>query len=306
MNIVITGVNGFVGKHLVRELINHGHTVVGIGREEHPHEEISELLGFYYAADLSQLWPKTHEQIDAVIHLAGLAAVGPSFSQPQSYINLNSAMVTHLCEAYVKDEVRPRVLIISSGAVYDSSGPMPMSESSSVTFGSPYAVSKVLVENQAAYYRSRGLECVVARPFNHIGPGQLSGFLLPDLYKKLIDRTNEDESILVGNLTTKRDYTDVRDVVRAYRMLATETKIPEHLVYNICSGVSHSGTDILDCITRAMDIPTVQTKIDQSLVRPNDIMDIRGDNTRLIVEYGWSPEYSLDQTVSDFVASSRR
>ena len=299
--IIITGVNGFVGQHLVADLVASGHAVIGIGRDTEAAPSLSETLTDYRMADLAKAWPDDMGDVDAVIHLAGLAAVGPSFSDPQTYISQNSAMVTNLCEFYLSKEHKPRIVLVSSGAVYDPKQPMPITESSPVAFNSPYAVSKVLNENQAAYYGSRGLECVVMRPFNHIGPNQGLGFIVPDLAKKLADRTSPDEPITAGDLSSRRDYTDVRDVARAYRLVATAEKAPDHLIYNVCSGESRSGSDVLDSIAAACAVPIPEVSVDQALVRPNDTPDIRGDSSRIATEYGWKPSFTFEQSINDFI-----
>lgn len=302
LQIVITGINGFVGKHLTRELKSAGHQVIGLDRSETVSPEIAELVDTYLVADLATGWPEL-PNVDAIIHLAGLAAVGPSFENPQAYININSAIVTNMCEYYLKQDKMPRVVMISSGAIYDPNVPMPISETSPVAYTSPYAVSKVLLENQAAYYSSRGIECVVMRPFNHVGPGQLPGFLVPDLAEKIRARSSTSDPIQVGNLDTKRDYTDVRDVVRAYRLVATKETRLENPLYNVCSGVSHSGREVLTAIADAMQIETPTVVVDEKLLRPNDILDIRGDMSRLENEFGWKPTYTFSQTIADFVNS---
>jgi GDP-4-dehydro-6-deoxy-D-mannose reductase len=303
MNIAITGVNGFVGKHLTNVLIENGHSVIGIGQEEQPHESIKSKLIEYSYCDLTEAWPNLQTQVDAIIHLAGLAAVGPSFDRPQVYLNLNSAMVTNMCEYYLAHQQKPRIVLVSSGSVYDPHQTMPISESGKIAFSSPYAVSKILTENQAVYYNERGLECVVMRPFNHIGPGQLPGFLVPDLAEKIRTRSSQNEPLRVGNLATKRDYTDVRDVAKAYVAVATSDHTPHKLVYNVCSGKSISGEEVLAALVRAFDITEPSVKIDPSFIRPTDIMDIQGDNSTLSQEFNWKPTYKFQQTIDDFVNS---
>ncbi|NCU31098.1 NAD-dependent epimerase/dehydratase family protein [Candidatus Saccharibacteria bacterium] len=300
--IIITGINGFVGKHLTRELKKYNHSVIGIGMEPEAHPEIRELLDGYYNEDLSIGWPKIQDA-SAIIHLAGLAAVGPSFDNPQKYININSSIVTNMCEYYLKQDKKPRIVMVSSGAIYDSNVKMPITELSPIAYTSPYTVSKILLENQAAYYTSRGIECVVMRPFNHVGPGQLPGFLVPDLAQKIRARSSNNEPIKVGNLKTKRDYTDVRDVVRAYRLVATKEGKLDYPVYNVCSGVSHDGEKVLDAIVSVMDIERPLIEVDEKFLRPNDTMDIRGDNSRLVTELGWKPTIPFEQTITDFVKS---
>lgn len=298
--IIITGINGFVGKHLTCELVNNGHQVIGIGVDHDIHPEIANLVSEYVLVDLVKSWPDL-PNVDAIIHLAGLAAVGPSFDRPQDYLTINSSIVTNMCEYYLKQDKKPRIVMVSSGAIYDPTAPMPINEDSAITFSSPYSVSKVLFENQAAYYLSRGIECVVMRPFNHIGPGQAPGFLVPDLAEKILGRESASNPIHVGNLTTKRDYTDVRDVATAYRLVATSETKPIHLVYNVCSGVSHSGEEVLNVMSKAMGIDKPEVIVDPAFIRPNDIMDIKGDNSRLSKEFGWNTSYEFTQTISDFV-----
>lgn len=297
--VVISGVNGFVGHHLSEELSSAGISVVGIGREDTPTHEVEPLLDEYHKIDLINSWPNI-KNIKAIIHLAGLAAVGASYDNPQAYINANSAMVTNLCEYYAQQESKARIIIVSSGAIYDSQQPMPITEDGEMGFASPYAVSKVLNENQAAYYRKRGLDCVVVRPFNHIGPGQGPGFILPDLHERLSASTKDQRTISVGNLNTRRDYTDVRDIVRAYSKVAL-TPVLQHNVYNICSGVSLSGVEIFSELTKAMNLPDVSYEVDKSLLRPSDIQEITGNSNRLQDELGWQPQYPIEQTIADFV-----
>ncbi len=301
--IAITGVNGFVGKHLARELVDNDIEVVGIGREEIVDPEIAELLDVYIHQDIAEAWPNINPPVDAVINLAGLAAVGPSFDHPQDYININSAIVTNMCEYYLKQDKKPRIISIISGAIYSPDQSLPLTEESDISLNSPYAVSKVMNEKQLTYYRGRGLGCVAVRPFNHIGPGQLSGFLIPDLIEKL-ESVGDIGSIDVGNLKTKRDYTDVRDVAKAYRLLATAETL-DHDTYNVCSGKSYSGEEILDKIKTKMGKNAVLARVDRSKIRPNDPMDIFGSAKLLKQDTGWKPEIDIDETISDVLQSTK-
>jgi len=299
--VVVTGVNGFVGRHLARELNNEGLSVIGVERGSKADAEISDIVKDYHQVDLTEKWPDI-PNVKAVIHLAGLAAIGSSFEDPQKYIDTSSSMVTNLCEYYLKQDVKPRIVIVSSGAIYDPNQPMPINEDGLIGFASPYAVSKVLVENQVAYYRNRGLDCVVVRPFNHLGPGQNTGFILPDFYDRLSSLKKGENTIGTGNIETRRDYTDVRDIVRAYGRIALALVL-KYGVYNICSGNSLSGVEIFNELKNAMNLPNVEYKIDQSLVRPTDNKNIVGDASRLRDELGWKPEIDIHQTIIDFVKS---
>lgn len=295
--VVISGINGFVGHHLARAFSAKGVSIVGIGSDPALSDALKDIVDEYHSQDLTEAWPNTGP-VAAIVHLAGLAAVGPSFDNPQLYITTNSAMVTNLCEYYLDQESKPRIIVVSSGAIYSPDQAMPIAESSEIGLSSPYAVSKVLNENQATYYRARGLDCIVARPFNHIGPGQAAGFILPDFYKRISE--SSENAIKVGNIGTKRDYTDVRDIVNAYTLLALTPELKSN-IYNICSGQSLAGSEILDKLKIAMNRPEITFEIDPALVRPTDVQEIVGDSSRLRNELGWKPKYEISETVKDFI-----
>ncbi len=298
-SLIVTGIDGFVGRHVARQAKAAGMAVHGIGYSSDLDSSAEGSLDTYIAADLRQGWPST-PNADAVIHLAALAAVGPSFDRPQEYIEANSSMVTHMAESLFTRGFEGTVLAVSSGGVYAPMDEGALTESSHIGFTSPYVVSKILVESQMDYYRRRGLRTVVARPFNHIGPGQRPGFLVPDLCQQLMDH-DPTEPMPVGNLTTQRDYLDVRDVASAYLTLVT-SPTHRHLVYNVCSGVSVSGTEILERICAAMGIPVPTTHADPTRYRPVDAQKVTGSSERLREEFGWAPQYTLAQSIADAVA----
>jgi GDP-4-dehydro-6-deoxy-D-mannose reductase len=162
------------------------------------------------------------------------------------------------------------------------------------------------MEDLADYYRRRGLDCVVVRPFNHIGPGQSTGYLIPDLVTKLHAYLTEGEQITVGNLTTRRDYTDVRDVTAAYLAIAATKKL-NSAVYNVCGGSSHSGQEMMNLLAKVMDVKLSPdtVKIDRSLVRPTDIAEIYGSHAKLTTDTGWEPRIPLEDTLKDVVEDWR-
>ncbi|MGE2728578.1 NAD-dependent epimerase/dehydratase family protein [Mycolicibacterium vaccae] len=296
--IAVTGVTGFVGEALVLRLVERGHRVVGISQPDTPPETIAGHLESYHSADLTECWPEVGA-LDGLIHLAGLSSVGPSFDRPQDYIQTNSAIVTQLFEDALARGWKGRAVIVSSGAVYgggmDESG---LNEDSAVLPTSPYVVSKLLIENQTAYYRLRGVDALVVRPFNHIGPGQKAGFIVPDLVEKIV-RSKPGEAIYAGNLVSSRDYTDVRDVVDAYRLLL-EHRVLEHHTYNICSGRSRSGREVLRAVCNALgrSVPDVIQE-DQRAIDPSHIL---GDATRIRRDVGWAPKIELQTSIDDFVS----
>lgn len=303
--ILVTGVNGFVGKHLTRELKSGGHEVMGLGREN-PHPEIKDIIDGYVMCDLtdsSQVAQLKLDDINAVINLAGLAKISDSFGKDDLYKKINVEVLTQLGERLLSIGSKARVIAISTGAVYDSVQPMPFTESSTtINEDSAYATSKLLMEKAALNLRERGLDCVIARPFNHIGPGQMSGFIVPDLYEKLLEAKSSGK-IVVGNLKTRRDYTDVRDVVRAYALLviANPGKLSSS-IYNVCSGLTKSGEDVLNELKKHMPgSETIEIEVDPHFIRPNDPQELRGSSKLINNDTGWEPKIPFEQTIADFV-----
>jgi GDP-4-dehydro-6-deoxy-D-mannose reductase len=302
--VLITGAHGFVGKHLAKELHDHGYDVVSVDRsaatEPSPHVSQAYVIDLTDADAVSTIDFST---ISGVIHLAGLAAVGPSFDNPKLYVETNMGIEISLFEAAKAQGATPRFVIISSGNLYDPTADLPLSETSHVAPNSPYAVSKLGQEQLGTYYGNRGFEYIIARPFNHIGPGQNLGFLLPDITKQAVEvELGKASEIKVGNLDAQRDYTDVRDIVRAYRLLLEKGTSGE--TYNICSGKPLSGNDILKAILKAT-IPTAKVTQDPARMRPSDAPVIYGDSSKLSYDTGWKPELDIQATIADVVADWR-
>jgi len=297
MKVIVTGINGFVGQHLTRELTDHGHAVVGMGLGP-VDDQVAPLVSDYFSVDLRRYWPAV--DCDAIVHLAALSAVGPSFKDPQLYIESNSAPMTHLGEALLAVPKRVRAVVVSTGAVYGGAETRPLDESAPTVPSSPYIVSKLVTEAQCSYYRRRGLDIIVMRPFNHLGPGQAAGFLLPDLVSGVMNWMQTGEAVPVGNLHTRRDYTDVRDVARAYRLALEAPRISQP-VLNVCSGKSVSGLEILQMIAKALAVEPPDVEVDESKLRPGDPEDIRGDNASILPSRGWRPSIPVSQSVRDMI-----
>jgi len=302
--ILVTGANGFVGQHLARELASHGYVVAGLGGNNLPPPDLT-VFDEYLSLDLldtRSVNKISFKGVDSVIHLSGLAAVGPSYDQPMNYITTNIGLELNLFEAAIKQRMFPRFLIISSGSLYSSFEKLPLDESSPVVPNSPYAVSKLGQENLAQYYLSRGFECIVARPFNHIGPGQGPGFIVPDLVAQISSaKISGQKTIKVGNLAAKRDYSDVRDIARAYRLLIEQGRSGE--IYNVCSGKSLSGQEILNKLLSAAQVQLTPV-VDKARLRPVDNPDIYGSHQKITQDTGWRPQIPINTTLEDVLRSS--
>lgn len=306
-HVLVTGVNGFVGNHLVRTLTGAGCETSGLTYGGDVVPDIDALLKTSTVCDLTdadQVKEIDFSPYHTIINLAGLANVGQSFDNPELYMTVNVLVLENLCEWLVQQHLSPRIIAVSTGAVYESHQPMPLTETSkAVENGSPYAKSKLAMEKVAERYRNKGLGCIVVRPFNHIGPGQKAGFIVPDLYQKLTSAVRSNKPVIVGNLKTRRDYTDVRDVVQAYTSLAlAEPGKLRSSVYNICSGVSRSGEELLAELKKHVPgSEKLQIEVDQKLIRPDDPEELVGSNKLISKDTGWKPKIPLGQTIADSI-----
>jgi GDP-4-dehydro-6-deoxy-D-mannose reductase len=297
--VLVTGANGFVGSHLVQDLTENGYRIVGVGGKGGIQAKSSHISQ-HLVLDLTQASEAQtidFKRIDYVVHLAGLAAVGDSLNKPMKYIQTNMGIELNLFEVALSQNCFPKFLIISSGSLYDPQDPLPLSENSKILPTSPYAVSKIGQEELSRYYMSRGFECIIARPFNHIGPGQGPGFIVPDLARQIMAAKRHDKKdITVGNLDTKRDYTDVRDIVRAYRLLLEKGKPGE--IYNVCSGKSMSGNEIFEILMATAGI-RLKAVVDKTKLRPTEATDIFGSHEKITRDTGWKPEIQINKTLKD-------
>jgi len=310
LKILITGCNGFVGTHLATAAKQQGYTVLGVGTESIELANKNPNIDEYYSLDLTDyaaLQTINISDVDAVINLAGLASVGASFSNPELYQTVNVGIADNVSRLIAENENTTRHIYVSSGNIYDPDQPLPITEESRlVSDGSPYATSKIAAEKAVLEYRSQGQDAIIVRPFNHLGPGQNTGFLIPDLFAKISVALAGDRKVTTGNLKTRRDYTDVRDVVKAYLLLATTpTEKLTSSVYNVCSGVSRSGEDILGIMQKY--IPSSNEVLfsnDPSLSRSSDPLELVGSYSLLSKDTGWKPEIELEKTIEDFVKAA--
>lgn len=235
---------------------------------------------------------------DAIYHLAARTHVGESWHHPTEVLRVNVLGTACLLAAARRLDPSPTVLVVSSAEVYGVVGPeeLPLTEASPVAPATPYAASKAAAE-QVALQAWRGYRqpVMVVRPFNHIGPGQAPNFAVPALAKRIVDAQRSGAtSLAVGTLTTRRDFTDVRDVVKAYRLLVEHGEPGS--VYNLCTGRDVAIADIAERLL-ALAGTSLSLETDPSLVRPVDVPVLRGDPSRIEQVTGWKAEIPLDDTL---------
>lgn len=294
MRAYVSGSQGFVGRWLVAHLRDQGDLVV----EAHPGLDITD--GPSVGDALAEA------QAEAVYHLAAFTHVGDSWDAPDEVMRVNALGTLHVLEAARRCSPPPRVLLISSSEVYGRARPeeLPLGEDSPLRPVSPYAASKVAAEFLGVQaHLAHGLPVVRARPFNHVGPGQAPTFAVAALARRILDAERDgQEAIKVGNLAARRDFTDVRDVVRAYRRLIEVGRPGE--VYNVCSG---RDVAIETVAGRLLTLAGADLRLerDPALDRPADVPVLRGDASRLRGATGWRPEIDLDTTLVDVLRQTR-
>jgi GDP-4-dehydro-6-deoxy-D-mannose reductase len=295
MKALVTGSAGFVGRHLCAHLSAEGDTVTGIDRAEGP-----DLLDGAAVADtLAELRP------DVVYHLGGWSDVGASWDHPLEAFEVNAVGTLNLLQACAAHG-SPRVLAVSSADVYGQVRPeeLPIREDAPFRPVTPYAASKIAADQLGLQaWLGYGVEVLRVRAFNHLGPGQTTRFVAPALADRIARNERDGTDVVpVGNVTPRRDITDVRDVVRAYRLLVLHGRPGE--AYNVCTGRDLSIGELAEELV-AMASRPMRLEPDPALQRPVETPVLRGDPTKLHDTTGWQPEIPLEQTLADVLAEHR-
>ncbi len=292
MRALITGGKGFVGNWLAAHLKDAGDEVVVIDVET----DVSD--GAAVRRVMSDVQP------EAVYHLAAMTHVGESWENPSQVLKVNVLGTAELLASARSLEVAPTVLVVSSAEVYGVVSPeqLPLREDTPTAPATPYAASKLASEAVALQaFRGYRQPVLVVRPFNHIGPGQSPNFAVPALAKRIVEaRRSGAGALRVGTLTTRRDFTDVRDVVVAYRLLIEQGE--PGTIYNVCSGRDVAIADVAESLL-SLAGAELELVTDPDLVRPVDVPVLRGDAARLRAATGWEPRIPLATTLADVLTS---
>jgi GDP-4-dehydro-6-deoxy-D-mannose reductase len=296
LRALVTGGSGFVGHHLVAHLAAAGDEVVTCDRAPLPDGEVLDITDAAATVDLvGRVRP------EVIYHLAGWADVGGSWHAPVEAFRANAEGTLNVLQA-ATDVGVDRVLAVSSADVYGavSEDELPLTEDSPLRPASPYAASKVAADFLALQaWLGRRLPVLRVRAFNHLGPGQTDKFVAPALASRIARNEVEGGDVItIGNLSARRDFTDVRDVVRAYRLLMEHGEPGE--VYNVCSGRDVAVQELADDLL-AMASHPMRFETDPDLLRPVDVPVLRGDHTRLTKATGWQPDIPLSRTLTDLL-----
>lgn len=299
--VLITGATGFAGGHLVESLAG-SQRLVGWGRST-PRPEIARLIESQ-AVDLLDREQVRHAIASlrpaTIFHLAGAPQVAESWRDTAKPLAGNVLATSHLFDAIRRVGLSCRVLVTGSAAVYAPSD-WPIKEDGPLAPGNPYALSKLAQEQLAVRaFADEGLDVVMVRPFNHTGPRQPPAFVAPSMARQiaLIEKGDIEPVIRVGNLDARRDFTDVRDVVRAYVSLIGLGSAGE--IYNVGSGVGRSIQSLLDAL-RSRARADVRVEIDPERLRPTETSALVADTTRLRDYTGWTPQISFESMLDSLL-----
>jgi GDP-4-dehydro-6-deoxy-D-mannose reductase len=304
VRLLITGATGFAGRHLTSYCAARGHEVHALVRPGREGAVVADALA--HAADLrdGRGLARVLERVapDAVAHLAGAASVGASFGDPLGTWELNLGGTLTVLDGLREAAPETRVLVVSSGEIHGRVPleDLPVGPDTPLRPLSPYGASKGAADLAAAQYRAAyGLPALRVRAFNHVGPGQDPRFVLPNVARQIAQAEHDGREaveVRVGNVDTRRDFTDVRDMVRAY-LLVLERGDPD-AVYLACSGRSRPVRELIEGLARLARIP-VTFASDAGLRRAGEQPDLYGSPARLSDDTGWTPEIPIETTLAD-------
>ncbi len=297
MRALVTGASGFVGRTLLDHLATEGDVVTGLSRATGG-PEITDR-GAVHAAI-------TGCEVDVIYHLAAQSHVPTAWSNPIDTLRINVEGTQNVLDAAADAPGKPRVLVVTSAEVYGSVTPdeLPIHEDAPLRPNNPYAASKVAADAVAQQaWLGRGQDVIRLRAFNHLGPGQSSNFVCSGIAHRIASAERAGtRQIDVGNLNVRRDFSDVRDIVAAYRLVAESGQSGQ--VYNVCSGNDRSIGDVANGLLALSDAD-LKLVPHPDLVREVDTPVVRGDNSRIAADTGWQPQISLSTTLADVLADAR-
>lgn len=301
---LIVGSGGFVGGYLIKELSLNGYDVCGVDRRD-ASSHSSELFS-YHAVDVADYRAIStvikNEHPDYLVNLAALSSVGLSWDKPQATMQVNIIGSVNILEACRNNDVDCRIMLIGSSEEYRSSD-AALSEVSPTAGDSPYGISKIAQEQIAHLYAEKySMDVLITRSFNHTGPGQSPNFVLPSFCKQvaILQKNEMPGTINVGNLDVIRDFSDVRDIVRAYRIILERGRSNE--IYNVGSEKGYSLRSLLEIIT-GFSSQDVSIQVDPARVRLNEVFRIVANCSKIHEELGWYPEIEIEKSLEELYES---
>lgn len=305
MKSLITGVSGFVGPYLANHLVENGHKVYGIERSD---KKVANCK--IYVADIldeKKVFNAINEvKPDYIFHLAGQSSVEVSWKEPRLTMDINVNGTKNLLNSVIKAKINPKIVVVSSSEIYGNPKKLPLKEDHPLEPISPYGESRLKQEELVQeFVKTHDMSIVLARSFPHTGPGQIPKFVCPAFAEQIvkIERGKSEAVIKVGNLENERDFSDVRDIVRAYLLMAEKCRNGE--AYNVCYGKAWKIKKILDYLLSMSSIKP-EIILDPEKLRKTDMPKVLGDHSKITKESGWKPEIRFEETLKDILEYWRK
>lgn len=304
--VLIFGAGGFVGSYLSEEFLSNGYDVYG--SDINNNAALSDKVSFNEAELLDA---ESVEMImsdikpDIIVNLAAISSVGVSWGMPQKTISVNVIGALNILEAARKFAKQAKILFVGSSEEYVYSN-FPMNEDRPLNASNPYGISKVTQEQFAGLYREQyGMKIYYARPFNHTGVGQRESFVLASWCKQvaMIEKSGKPGVIRVGNLSVKRDFSHVRDIVRAYRMIIESDN--HNIIYNIGTGKAYPLGEMLQYIID-LSGQIITVEVDSERIRPTDQPVVCCDHNLITSQLGWEPQFTVFDALKEMYEEYRK
>ncbi len=299
--VAITGVNGFVGPYVVQEFLAHGYEVVGCGREAVFHPHLPVALANYAVVDVTDSkkideWLQ-QEQPTHIVHLAGIGSPVIAAANPELTEQIHVGGTRHLLTSASRLSTPPTVLVVSSSHVYGRPQYLPIDEKHPLLGEGAYAASRQAQEKVSVSFFEK-VPIVIARSFNHTGPGQPADYVVPKIVKRVAEiAAGKQKELVMGNTDIRREFLHVRDVARAYRLLLEQGQFG--IITNVCRGESIPLKKIIEYTTLLANLSDIPVRVDPALIRAGEPQDAVGDAAFLQMLIDWKPKYGYEELLKD-------
>ena len=299
MDILITGVNGFIGKNIAKSLLNSGHRIIGIGTSQN--SELSEISEYHSVSVLNkEVISNLVKDVDLVFHLAAITAHNQIIEKKFETLDINLNGTKNILNAFNASKRAKKFIYASSGKVYGKIKKLPLTEESITSPINILGKSKLIAEKIIDFYSSNDKTYVVFRIFQVYGPGQLKNFLIPTIISQLDFNNNSTQSITLGDIKAKRDYIFIDDLSSAFKAVI-HSNLPKGLnIFNLSSSISKSASEIVSLIENLFNLK-IQVKVDENLLRTDEESIEYGSYEKAKIELGWEPIINIEEGLTKII-----
>ena len=304
MDILITGINGFIGKSIAKSLLNEGHRIIGIGTREN--SEFSEISDYHSVSVLNKAAiDNLVKDVDIVIHLAAITAHNKIIEKKFETLDINLNGTKNILSAFNASKRAKKFIYASSGKVYGKIKQLPLTEESMTSPINILGKSKLITEKLIDFYSNNDKTYVVFRIFQVYGPGQLKNFLIPTITSQLNFNSNLTQSITLGDTKAQRDYIYIDDICNAFKAVIN-SNLPKGLnTFNLSSSISKSANEIVSLIENLFDLK-IEVKVDKNLLRTDEESIEYGSYEKAKIQLGWEPIISIEDGLTEIINTIKK